>query len=202
MNPDLHEAAVAEVQRLTAARALMRDGDALALARLETEGPWIGIARSKLKRRLRRGRLEIWRVAYEDGSGRVLESRLVVLAVAGAFSTARALAEAVPASEIEPVIHLATIEWRDAVARAVASFASVRLAREAAIASSAARARSAPVQTGLFDRREQHAHAILEEVRCGVSEALAERKASIECAATLVAAAPRLLLVIAGAGRS
>src|SRR5437868_10885624 len=81
MNSDLSAAAVAEVERLTAARTLMRDGDTLALTRLETEGPWIGIARSKLKRRLGGRRLEIWRLGYEDASGRLVESRLVVLAI-------------------------------------------------------------------------------------------------------------------------
>ena len=234
MNSDLGAAAVAEVERLTAARTLMRDGDTLALTRLETEGPWIGIARSKLKRRLGGRRLEIWRVGYEDASGRLVESRLVVLAiherersperlalreslalserlaepVAESIATPVARAfqaseiRAFQASEIQAVIDSATVEWRDAVARAVASFASARLARETAIAASAARVRSAPIQTGLFDRREEHAHAALEEGRRSVSEALAERKASAQRAAALVATAPKLLLVIAGAGRT
>jgi len=234
MNSDLGAAAVAEVERLTAARTLMRDGDTLALTRLETEGPWIGIARSKLKRRLGGRRLEIWRVGYEDASGRLVESRLVVLAiherersperlalreslalserlaepVAESIATPVARAfqaseiRAFQASEIQAVIDSATVEWRDAVARAVASFASARLARETAIAASAARVRSAPIQTGLFDRREEHAHAALEEGHRSVSEALAERKASAQRAAALVATAPKLLLVIAGAGRT
>jgi len=234
MNSDLGAAAVAEVERLTAARTLMRDGDTLALTRLETEGPWIGIARSKLKRRLGGRRLEIWRVGYEDASGGLVESRLVVLAiherersperlalreslalserlaepVAESIATPVARAfqaseiRAFQASEIQAVIDSATVEWRDAVARAVASFASARLARETAIAASAARVRSAPIQTGLFDRREEHAHAALEEGRRSVSEALAERKASAQRAAALVATAPKLLLVIAGAGRT
>ena len=234
MNSDLGAAAVAEVERLTAARTLMRDGDTLALTRLGTEGPWIGIARSKLKRRLGGRRLEIWRVGYEDASGRLVESRLVVLAiherersperlalreslalserlaepVAESIATPVARAfqaseiRAFQASEIQAVIDSATVEWRDAVARAVASFASARLARETAIAASAAPVRSAPIQTGLFDRREEHAHAALEEGRRSVSEALAERKASAQRAAALVATAPKLLLVIAGAGRT
>ena len=234
MNSDLGAAAVAEVERLTAARTLMRDGDTLALTRLETEGPWIGIARSKLKRRLGGRRLEIWRVGYEDASGRLVESRLVVLAiherersperlalreslalserlaepVAESIATPVARAfqaseiRAFQASEIQAVIDSAMVEWRDAVARAVASFASARLARETAIAASAARVRSAPIQTGLFDRREEHAHAALEEGHRSVSEALAERKASAQRAAALVATAPKLLLVIAGAGRT
>jgi len=234
MNSDLGAAAVAEVERLTAARTLMRDGDTLALTRLETEGPWIGIARSKLKRRLGGRRLEIWRVGYEDASGGLVESRLVVLAiherersperlalreslalserlaepVAESIATPVARAfqaseiRAFQASEIRAVIDSATVEWRDAVGRAVASFAAARLARETAIAASAARVRSAPIQTGLFDRREEHAHAALEEGRRSVSEALAERKASAQRAAALVATAPKLLLVIAGAGRT
>ncbi|PYQ81144.1 MAG: hypothetical protein DMG03_20710 [Acidobacteria bacterium] len=225
---------MAEVERLTAARTLMRDGDTLALTRLETEGPWIGIARSKLKRRLGGRRLEIWRVGYEDASGGLVESRLVVLAiherersperlalreslalserlaepVAESIATPVARAfqaseiRAFQASEIQAVIDSATVEWRDAVGRAVASFAAARLARETAIAASAARVRSAPIQTGLFDRRGEHAHAALEEGRRSVSEALAERKASAQRAAALVATAPKLLLVIAGAGRT
>ena len=198
MSPDLSAAGAAEMQRLTAARALMRDGDAFALTRLEAEGPWIGIARPKLKRRLGGRRLEIWRVGYEDASGRLVESRLVVLAVDVGLDGARGFLPA----EIDSVVDHATTEWRDAVVRAQSSFASTRLARETAIAASAVRVRSAPVQTGLFDRREQRAHAAIEEVRRRVSEALAERRASVERAAALVATTPELLLVIAGAGRS
>jgi hypothetical protein len=210
MKRDLSAAAAAEVQRLTAARTLLRDGDTLALARLETEGTWIGIARSKLKRRLGGRRLEIWRVGYEDASGRLVESRLVVLAINEherspeglALPIAIRVARGFQPSEIHSIIDVATLEWRHAVARTVASFRSARLARETAIATSVARVRSAPIQRGLFDRREQHAHAALEEVRHRVSEALAERKASVERAAALVATEPELLLVIAGAGRT
>jgi hypothetical protein len=218
MSPDLNAAAAAEVQRLTAARMLRRDGDELALMRLEADGPWIGIARSKLKRRLARRRLEIWRVGYQDPSGRLVESRLVALAIDEhersparlALPTATRVARRRAArvargfqpSEIHAAIDAATIEWRDAAARAVASFASARLARETAIAASSARVRPAPFQTGLFDRREQQAHTVLEESRRTLSEALAERKGAVERAAAVVATAPELLLVIAGAGRA
>jgi len=210
MNPDLSAAAAAEVQRLTAARTLLRDGDTLALARLETEGTWIGIARSKLKRRLGGRRLEIWRVGFEDASGRLVESRLVVVAINEhersteglALPISIRVARGFQPSEIHNIIDAATLEWRHAVAQGVASFRSARLVRETAIAASVARVCAAPIQRGLFDRREQHAHAALEEVRHRVSEALAERKASVERAAALVATAPELLLVIAGAGRT
>ena len=201
MTVDLRAAADAEVQRLMAARMLMRDGDALALMRLEAEGPWLGIARSKLKRRLAGRRLEIWRVGYEDASGRLVESRLVALAIRGNHAAAAPKLEE-RRREIHAAIDAATIAWRDAATRAVASLASARLTRETAIAASAARVRPAPVQTGLFDRREQRAHAAIEQGRRTVSEALAQRKASVERAAAVVATAPELLLVIAGAGRA
>jgi hypothetical protein len=190
MNPDLRTAATAEVERLKTARALIRDGDGLALARLEAGGPWIGIARPKLKRRLAGTRLEIWRAGYEDASGRIVESRLVVIAVSAARP-----------SEIERVLEAATVDWRRDVERVVAAFASTRLARESAIAASAA-PRGTPFQTGLFDRREQREHAALEGARRAVEERLAERAASVQRANAIVATAPELLLVIAGARRS
>jgi hypothetical protein len=191
MNPDLRTAAAAEVERLQTARALIRDGDALALARLEAGGPWIGIARPKLRRRLAGTRLEIWRAGYEDASGRIVESRLVVIAVSAARP-----------SEIARLLEAATVDWRRDVERVVAAFASTRLARESAIAASAAQTRCTPFQTGLFDRREQHEHAALEGARRAVEERLAERTASVQRANAIGATAPELLLVIAGARRS
>ena len=194
MNRDLRAAAAAEVERLKMTRALIRDGDAVALARLESGGAWIGIARPKLKRRLAGARLEIWRVGYEDSTGRIVESCLMVLAVDERSSAT--------ASDIARVLGGATVEWRRDVGRVVAAFASAWLARESAVAASAARTRGIPFQTGLFDRREQHEHEALEDARRAVVDALAERAASVQRASTLVATAPELLLVIAGARRS
>ena len=76
----LRAEAESEAARLAGARLLAHDGDGDALAQLDAEGPWILVARrTALRRRLEGRVLLIWRVAYEDGSGRLAESRLIAV---------------------------------------------------------------------------------------------------------------------------
>ena len=79
---DLRAEAAAEVRRLARARAVFREGDDRALARLESDATWIALPRrSRLKRSLGRRVCLVWRVAFEDASGRLVESRLVAVLV-------------------------------------------------------------------------------------------------------------------------
>ena len=79
---DLRAEANAEVGRLAMARACVRDDDHRALVQLEGHAAWIAwVRRTARRRRLGRPVWLVWRVAFEDLSGRVVESRLVPVVV-------------------------------------------------------------------------------------------------------------------------
>jgi hypothetical protein len=162
---DLRAEAAAEAGRLAAARALARGrdtgddtGDDPALAQLEADAAWIMTARAPALRRALGGRaLLLWRVACEDAQGRIVDSRLVAVAVAlsgGAPLRRRAHVEALlDAVEREAVeaVDRCSDDWRLEVERGARAFAATRAARERALGA------DAPLvdlfQPGLFDRR-------------------------------------------------
>jgi hypothetical protein len=79
---DLRAEAAAEARRVSVARSMIRNGDEQALTRLEADGTWIARSRrGPLKRSLGRRICLVWRVAFEDAAGRVVESRLVPMLV-------------------------------------------------------------------------------------------------------------------------
>lgn len=203
MTPDLGAAAAAEADRLALARSLMREDDGLALARLEAGRPWIALARSKLRRRLGGRRIEIWRVACEDASGRSVESRLVPLAIDAVLAgTTRGSAGSPRAClDVGAVVEASSRDWRLAAARAVAAFTSARLRRESAIAAIAAETSRAAGQPGLFDRRELRALTLAEAARDAAAAEAAARKAAFERSAAIEPAPPALLLVVTGQTR-
>jgi hypothetical protein len=172
---DLRVDAAAEAERLEAARALARPGDSgepgdagddLALAQLEGEGAWTIAAQSARSRRLLGRRvLLLWRIAYEDAGGRIVESHLVPIVVlrSGAGRRVRlrrraqidALVGAVEDDAVE-MVERRSDEWRIAVERTTGAFAKTRAARACAIALDGTdHARRDPrfFQPGLFDRR-------------------------------------------------
>jgi hypothetical protein len=175
---DLRADAAAEAARLDAARALIRHSerqpagapgnpddsgsDEIALAQLDGEAAWIITARSPaLRRRLGGRALLIWRVACEDASGRLLESRLVAIAVAlstGTRPRRRARVETLVRALERETARLAERscdEWRIVVEQTTRSFATTRAARARAIALIGRDAASSLVQPGLFDRRAE-----------------------------------------------
>ena len=82
LTTDLRTEAAAEVRRLTASRTLADEADEDALARLDEDGAWMTSARRARRRcALRRQVLVVWRLAYEDASGGVVESCLVPVAI-------------------------------------------------------------------------------------------------------------------------
>src|SRR5471032_1830444 len=152
---DLRTEAAAEVRRLSAARALTRDGDERALAQLEGDGPWLMLGRrTPLKRVMGRRVCFLWRVALEDASGRLVESRVVAIVIdvtrlprkAERRAWIRALAQwaATTAGEAD--------SWYAEAARMVDGFITARLSRERAIASHNAAVDDVASQPGLFDR--------------------------------------------------
>jgi hypothetical protein len=166
---DLRTDAAAEVARLDAARLLARPpdagnsadpGDDVTLAQLDGDGAWIIAARSPSLRRALAGRaLMLWRVTCEDASGRLVESRLVAIAVSLSPRTRmrrRAHVVAlVSAMERETValVERCSDDWRIAVDRTTQAFASRRAARVGAIALEGRDAARSLFQPGLFDRR-------------------------------------------------
>lgn len=165
---DLRADAAAETERLRAARALARQGDPgdpgddRTLACLEGDGAWAMAARAPtLRRMLGHRALLLWRVAYEDAGGRIVESHLAAIAVrlAGAGTGLRrraqldALVRAIERDAVE-MVERSCDAWRAAVEQTTGAFAKTRAARALAIGPDVT-ARHDPrvFQPGLFDRR-------------------------------------------------
>ena len=164
---DLRADAAAEAARLGAARALARPDDPedstddVALAHLDGDAAWIMIARSPALRHALGGRaLVLWRIGCEDASGRLLESRLVAVAVSLSNAATRlrrrseieALVRAMERASVETVDRCSD-NWRMAVDRTTRAFATTRAGRARAIAMERRDAASSLFQPGLFDRR-------------------------------------------------
>jgi superfamily II DNA or RNA helicase len=184
----LTAAAASEAPRLAEARRFVRPGDDESLERLESARP--GILRGR-RRRLRAalgGRtLFIFRVAAEDATGRLVESRLVPLAVHGA---------SLDPSAWPSVPQLILQAWRASVADAVSPFWTRRLIREHAMADAHEPADRMLFQGTLFDR---HADRDRADEIAGVVDARLEdaaRLADLTFRATIASRQPELLLVV------
>jgi hypothetical protein len=188
---DLSVEAAAEVDRLTKARAL-----AAGIGLFLPDGPLIGIARRNNVRRQLGGRvLLLWRLAYEDAGGRLVESMLVAATIelsCGRFDARHGdWSHAVPLA----VINTQGREWRKSVRHTVLQFTSTRAARERAIAAAHAMG-TRTFQAGLFDRRADRAHVSIAQVSAESSEEMAARLKGVEMAGALSPQSPKLLLVL------
>jgi hypothetical protein len=193
---DLRTEAEDEARRLGFARALIQNGDEEALVQLEGEVAWIAFPRRPLVRRALAGRIcLVWRVAFEDRSGRLVEARLVpVLAHVGRSNQIRSLlrdAEDVIRARVEA----ACDEWAESATQAARAFAEARRAREEAIARLPPRPH-VPSQPGLFDRRTERAQQAQSAINDEAEEAALERARSIGDSAAIVRQPARLLLVL------
>ena len=203
--PDLRAEAAAEVRRLASARALLRDGDERALVQLEGDATWIAMPRrARLRRSLGRRLCLVWRVSFEDASGRSVESRLVPVLIeapprmpgkAERRAWIRSLlrhADGLVRARVEAECE----EWRVAVTRVASAFTSARLCRQRDIAGQPSSSRSVASQSGLFDRRAErsrqtHAAAVAESEQAAV-----ERLRAINDVGTIALQPARLLLVL------
>jgi hypothetical protein len=188
---DLSAEAAAEVDRLTKARAL-----AAGVGLFLTDGPLIGIARrNNVRRRLGRRVLLLWRLAYEDAGGRLVESMLVAATIElsrGRFDVRHAdWSNAVPLA----VISTQGLVWRESVQHTVMQFTSRRAARERAIAAAHATV-TRTFQAGLFDRRADRARVSLAQLSSESFEEMAARLKGVEAAGALTLQSPKLLLVL------
>jgi hypothetical protein len=185
--PPLASEAQIETHRLSAARALTKDGDESALARIEGIGPAFATARHWRTRILLRGRVVmIWRVAAEDGTGRAVGSTIVAVAVHQSLG---------PDDEVMlKRVDLAAAEWRARVTAVNRAVISTRLAREK-------RMDEGPVlpqlfQAGLFDRRDERARLAVAASHGAAARNRADRVAAIEGASPVSFLPPQLVLVI------
>jgi hypothetical protein len=201
---DLRAEAAAEVRRLASARALLRDGDERALVQLEGDATWIAMPRrARLRRSLGRRVCLVWRVAFEDASGRLVESRVVPVLIEVPRMPGKAERRAWIRSTLRHADGLVRArveaeceEWRVVVTRVASAFTSARLCRQRDIAGQPSTSSSVASQPGLFDRRAErsrqtHAAAVAESEQAAV-----ERLRAINDVGTIALQPARLLLVL------
>jgi hypothetical protein len=199
----LRREASAEVQRLTTARALLRDGDEPALLRLEGEPAWIAVSSRGRVRRALQGRLcAVWRVSFEDASGRVIESKVVpVLLEVSLGANRRSSAWIRSILQQTDVLVRGRVEaecatWSREVVRVFTSFSSARQVRQRDIGPGTAGGERLS-QQGLFDRRVERSRRARESAAAESERTAADRLRAAAAAAAIEPQPPRLLLVLA-----
>jgi hypothetical protein len=201
---DLRTEAAAEVRRLASARALIRDGDERALMQLDGDAPWIAMPRrARLKRSLGRRVCLVWRVAFEDASGRLVESRLVpvvleVTRVPGKAERRAWIRSLLRHSDglVRARVEAACDEWRVAATRVASAFATARLAREREIAGQPSTSSRVAPQPGLFDRRAERSRQAHTTAVADAEQAAVERRRAVAAYAAIAAQPARLMLVL------
>ena len=203
---DLRTEAVAEARRVSRARSMVRNGDEHALARLEADATWIARSRrSRLKRSLGRRACLVWRVAFEDAAGRVVESRLVPMLIdlGREFIESRQPRRARIRSLLCQIegpartrIDAECESWRTQVAHIAGAFAVARLARERDIAGGRHAGSPTAGQAGLFDRRAEREHQDRLAAIAGREQAARDRLAAAAGGGAIALVPPRLLLVL------
>lgn len=201
---NLRADAEAEARRLTRARALAKPGDHDVAAWLDGGPAWMTTARRwRTRQALGCRTVVVWRVAFEDPSGAILESSLVAIALD--LPTARrrrigrqALSELVCRAEsaIHGLIDRELARWRGEAECTARAFAAARTARRRAIAERASDAAAREFQPGLFDRRAERARSLLEREGAGVEAMAGELLTASLSFETMTLRAPQLLLVL------
>jgi len=201
---DLKAGAITEAARLSRSRAVANHGNNDERRASDFDRPLIARARAGDLRRALAGRhLLIWRVAYEDAGGRVVESCLVPMFVRTADRPGgvrhhvwiRDLLRGVEAP-LRSVVDEAAPAWRTAVVDVHERFASLRTARELAIAACSSREGQHMFQPGLFDRRSERGR---QSEDTAAAEADRRTRARLDAAANGGHVTPRrgeLLLVL------
>jgi hypothetical protein len=199
---DLRAEGIAEAARLTAARALLRDGDERALFELEGDATWIARPRrTSLKRSLAGRACLVWRVAFEEPSGRLAESKLVPVLADVPRSADRHAAAWVERflQQAEGLVR-ARVEaeceaWRAEVTNCAGAFSSSRMRREREIAGRSERHRRES-QPGLFDRRAERSRDAEMSATAESRRITAARRQEIGAVAQIAPRPARLLLVL------
>jgi len=194
--------AVGEAQRLAVARAFTRGEDDEARARVESGGPWIMRARrSTMRASLGHRILLVWRVPFEDSSGRIVEAISVPTIVSLTRLPCvrdRSWIEDVVRQiddEVKTLLAASTTPFRDAVERITHALVSTRLTREHAIGARRVAAIAEAFQPGLFDRRAERSHLAASVERRLADRDRMTRLERLTLGAIAWPAVPRLMLI-------
>jgi superfamily II DNA or RNA helicase len=198
---DAESARLALARRFAIGRPSRSQEDEL-VGWLEADGAWLSFSRAS--RLLARTRvLIILKVAYEDATGRPVESMLVPAMIASArtqppFENRRCVDDVVKSAmaNLGPRIELAVGSWRDAALACTRAFVDTRLTRERAIAAIAMTSPTA-FQPGLFDHRSTHQHLATQGVVADAGAEISRRLTALEQASCVLARPAQLLLVLA-----
>jgi hypothetical protein len=188
---DLAEEAAAEVERLTKARGLTAGAGPFL-----PDQPLVGIARRSAVRRILGGRvLLLWRLAFEDSGGRLVESALVAVTIELSGARVDVRHAGWSHASLPAIVYDTCGAWRASVQDTVYRFTARRMARERAIG--AARGASTDAfQAGLFDRRAERSHVAHSKSAAALAEQIAARMKTVVSAGTISLRAPELLLVL------
>jgi hypothetical protein len=188
---DLAVEAAAEVERLTKVRGL-----AAGAGPFLPDQPLVGIARRSGVRRALGGRvLLLWRLAYEDASGRLVESAIVAVTVELSRGRVDVRHSGWSDASLLAIVRDRCGPWRASVEDTVHRFTAARLARERALAAARSSSTNA-FQAGLFDRRADRAHIADSKGAAERAEQIAARMKAVVSASTISLRAPELLLVL------
>jgi hypothetical protein len=146
----------------------------------------------------------VWRIAFEDRSGRFVEARLVPVLVRVDLSILHNAQSR--RTQVWPLlrgaedgtraqVEAACDQWTDSATQAVYAFVEARLAREEAIAALPRRP-LLPSQPGLFDRRIERAQQAQVAMNDRAEAAALDRVRSIGDTGAIVRQPARLLLVL------
>jgi hypothetical protein len=188
---DLAAEAAAEVERLTKTRGLAAGADGCLPDR-----PLIGIARRSAVRRALAGRvLLLWRLAYEDSVGRLVESALVAVTIELSGARVDVRHAGWSDASLLAVVHDRCAPWCASVQDVVSRFTATRVARERAIATTRAASTNA-FQAGLFDRRAERAHLAHAKGAAELAAQIDARMKAAESAGAISFRASELMLVL------
>ena len=187
----------AEASRLAGVRRLVNDA-------VVVDRPWVAFARNRATRASLGVRMLLMvRLAYEDATGRLVESALVPLAapfrVGSNRLTRRQMLELVDGlgPEAARLADAVSAPWKQAALAYAKAFAEVRLTRAEAVAEALANGQPASYQPGLFDRRAERRQLAALDLASRAVQHAALRVAEAQRGSHIHLRPPELLLVLA-----
>ena len=202
---DFRAEAKAEAIRVARARALTRPGDDQTAAWLEGTAAWMTTARrAKTRAAVGRRVVMLWRAAFENTDGAIVESQLVAIAVElvggsrdrTARNTLKRIIAAIEA-ELESSVFSFSADWQRRALDTSRAFSATHAARRRAIATQATRTPAREFQPGLFDRRAERTREHLAEENADATAAATRHLAAALSSETITLRRPQLLLVLA-----
>jgi superfamily II DNA or RNA helicase len=202
--PDFRAAAIYEATRLEQARAIVsrigRDPEFPVVSSWTHAPLVVRSSRAGFQAILATKSLLVWRLSWDDGAGRAMESHLLAVVVEGVprpatpFAARRRVQEL--AEHLAPTIEGLSVKWREASAAAIRAFVDARLARERAILLQIGDTPDERFQPGLFDRRADRLHRLLRDEAADLTRRLSARLAFVERMSAAHARPPSLLLAV------